>query len=470
MDDHGLQACQINDAGGLPAAGFAPGDTTGFAAWLARQPKERRYRLVFDLADEHVQVESMPRVRGADRRALLARRFATHFGDSPVTWMQSLGRGTDAPHQEKVVLHGLARPAALAPWLDAIGRRGARLEAAGSATLLLGHFAPRTLRLDGSLLLVAFTRCGMRLSHVEQGTVRFTRLVAGIRPAAEDWLHELERTCSYLLAQPDLCSGGLRTIVLDPSPAAGATPHAGDAAADRGPRHVAAAALLPAGSVPAGDDMGAIEVAQLHWLADMPRALRCHMRERSAGAGAAPLPRIVPYGTAAAVAGALVLAAFRWADAAALDREAGTIEARAASLRSELAGIESARGPLPAAAGDLLAVLGRFEREQTRHLPAPVLFSRLASALDAAPGIELDHLSWQREADAEGATDVKLGLRLDDAGPARLDALVDALERQGGRAFQRDVAEAAAMLTGSAADSPPMHAGLRFRFDVDGPQ
>ncbi|MDE2615212.1 MAG: hypothetical protein KGL78_17390, partial [Burkholderiales bacterium] len=78
VDEHGLLACHIDKRGNAlaPACRFAAGDVTGFAAWLARQPGGCRCRLVFDLAGEQIEVESLPRARGADRRALLARRLA----------------------------------------------------------------------------------------------------------------------------------------------------------------------------------------------------------------------------------------------------------------------------------------------------------------------------------------------------------------------------------------------------------
>jgi len=478
LDDHGLHACHLNDTGCTTAARFATGDASGFADWLAQQPGTARYRLVFDLVDEHVEVESVPRVRGADRRALLGRRFAMHFGDSPATWMHALGRNADAPHQEGLVLHGLTRATALTPWLDAIRRSGARLDAVTSATLLLGHFAPRTLRLDGSLLLVSLTRCGMRLSHVDRGVVRFTRLVPGIDAIADGALHEIDRTRAYLCAQPHTRSGELRTVVLAPSATRDLPQHM-STTGEGGIQHIPAISLLPPGMRPAGNDIGAIEAAHLCWLGGMPRALRCRTRSQRTGTDERGLPRPVPYTTAAAVAGALALAAFRWTDAGALEREAAAIEARTASLRSELSRLESARAPLPAAADELLAVMGQLEREQIRPLPAAVVFARVGAALDATPGIELDHLSWKPAPDAADATTVTLGVRTIDAadrptGLAGDDALVaalaDALERQGGRAFQHASAGQAGSATRTAAGPGGSRTDLHFHFRTEGPQ
>lgn len=477
VDDLGLEAWQIAGRNCDRLASFAADDSDAFAHWLGRQPRDQRYRLLVDLADEGMQVDTLPRTRGADRRALIARRFAAHFAGSPITWLHSLGGSTDAPHLERVALHGLARPTALEPWLAVLQRTRVRLDAVCSAALLLGHFAPRALHRRGRLLFVSFGRTGMRLNSTDDDAPHFTRLVPGVSPATGDWLHELGRTRSYLATQHGGAHiGPIHTIVLTSASDAamnGMTARPGADSPDHDLEIVAAATMMPAGGPPPGSGVDAIDAALLQWLARAPRNLHC--RTQLAMRTAEPArPNRIAYGAAAAAfAGGLVIAALRWADAAALDQESAMLEDRTAALRRELAQLDASRPPLPATPAALLAALEQLDHERASRAGARPVFEIVAAALDATAGVELDHLSWQRTRGTGVSTPiaVELRLRLDDAHErpsvhARLDHLSAQLELKGARALERDDARHAArppFAEGDAASAARVR--LRFEFD-----
>lgn len=472
VDEHGLLACHIDKRGNAlaPACRFAAGDVAGFAAWLARQPGGCRCRLVFDLAGEQIEVESLPRARGADRRALLARRLAAHFGRSPVAWTHALGRKTDSPHQEDVVLHGLTSSGALQPWLDVLKDKGARLEALASATSLTAHFAPRALRLDGNLLLVCLGRNGMRLSQVERGVAHFTRLVGHLHALDDEALHEISRTRTYLGTRPRAGEAGLQVVVLDGVAARDPVPDPAD-----GIRRIAAVSLFPDGPGPIAPDADLIEAAHLRWLAQMPRSLSFGTSSSQVSRAGGALPRLLPHATALATTAALAFAAMRWADAAALEREAAAVEARIASQRAELSRFKDARAALPAKAEELLAVIAHIEREQARQLPPAALFARLGAALDAVSGLELDQLSWSPPPEGAPGATITMNLRpaddLDSTSLAETDAAVEALAQalaqRGGRAFERASPAPAGNDGYEGGGRRPPTATLRFRFDAE---
>jgi len=477
VDDHALEAWQMDTPVPIRAAVFAAGDHAAFGHWLARQSKGVRYRLLVDLADEALQLETLPRARGADRRALIVRRFATHFPSSPITWMHGLGTQADGGRFERLVMHGLTRATALEPWLDAIRRSGAQLEAICSATLLLGHFLPRTLNLETPVLLATRHRGGARLTKIADGCAQFSRLLPGIEPFSDSWRHEVERTRAYLATQHSDAGAPPRTIALVDDPE-----HDCPQAPADGIEFVAATALLApaaprlhasatASATACANLAGAgIETVLLRCLARAPARLNC--RTRACPTTPRPsLRRLAALGCSAALAAAgLALAATRFAEAGTLDQAATALEAQSAAQRRETAALHARHGALAAPPEVVLDVLARLEREQAAHAPTRPVFETVAAALDASPGVELDQLSWQRlrSTSASAPIAVELRLHLPPAPAATEDALDRLTDQLAGLGAQAVDSETGIRPTSRGHDGIDDPVTARVRFQLDG--
>lgn len=466
VDDLALEAWQINSSDPVRSATFAAGDHATFGQWLTRQPRRMRYRLLVDLADEGLQIETLPRARGADRRALIARRFASHFPSSPITWMRALGPQADNARLERLVMYGMTRTTALEPWLDTIRHSGVQIEAICSATVLLGHFVSRALHLDTPALLATRHCDGTRLTLIGEGYAQFSRTVPGVTPDSDSWQHEVERTRTYLAGQQTDAGAPLRTIVI-------ADAQDGDRpnSADRGLEFAAAASLLSRRDIrrPASKHAPSIESALVQWLARAPAPLRC----RSAACPTAPGPtprRLAALGGAAAlVALGLSLAMTRWAEAGRLDRAATTLEERTTAQRRELAELRTRHAALAAPPETLLELIARIDREQAAHTPTLPVFALVAEALEATPGVEIDHLAWQRVRSAPAAAAIAVDVHLRVPSEQAHDALArltDQLSSQGAQVLdsETDVAPAPRDLDGVDAAS----VAARIRLQLDG--
>lgn len=404
------------------SAGFGVGAERDFAAWLAGQPARQRYRLLVDLADEGFEIEDIPRVRGADRRALLARRLAHHFLDPSLAAAASLGKLPAAPQLERVLLYGLTRPALLAPWLAALDDAASRLEAVVPAAALLGVLAPPVLRERASFLLVSFARTGTRLSHFDDGRLRFSRLAAGAGALegadAAAWPAEVVRTRSYLAAQTGSTAGAeLPAIVL----ARGTTV---DGTGVAGLRGVDPAKLwrLPAATPAASADD--LTPMLLSALARAPRHITWPAGAFVKSAESSRWRPAIPAAGGAFLAGCLALAAMRWATIDSLAHDSAERERALRSALAEIAELKSKHDALPLPPQTLIDVVAALDREHAAAIDPAGILRAVASRLESVPELQLQRLSWHRAApDApQGSASITLELRAPQEGSRGLPA------------------------------------------------
>ncbi len=416
LDSNGLDAWNMHGRTLARSAEFGAGGDRDFAAWLARQPARQRYRLLVDLAEEGFEIEDIPRVRGADRRALLARRLAHHFPDPSLATASSLGRAPASPHLERVLLHGLTRPGLLAPWLAALCSAAARLEAVIPAAALLGWLAPPALRERGSFLLVNFGRSGTRLSHFDCARLRFSRLAGGTggREGAgtADWPTEVVRTRNYVAAQAGRPAGAeLAVIVLARDTAVGNTEIAGLRCADP-----AGLWRLPASTPPAAE--ADLTPTLLRALARAPLRIGWPAGESTGSVASQRWRLAIPAVGGAFFAGCLAIAATRWATVDTLTQEGAERERALHAARREIAQLELKHAALPLPPQALIDVVAALDHEHSASIDPADILRAVASRLESLPALQLDRLSWRRAApDATpGSTGVVLELR-----PARDD-------------------------------------------------
>jgi hypothetical protein len=210
IDALGLEAWQMHGEALVRVAGFGPGEATALQTWLAGRTRRTPCRILVNLADEAYETEDLPCVRGADRKALIARRTVAWFPHPEFARAWSLGPVPEGRKGfERFLFAGLERSDELRPWVDAVRTSGARITrlipAANLIPAVLAATPGHPGATAGPQLVAGFGRAGLRITLVAGGRVHFSRLVGRctLADAAQSpaWLQEIERTRDYLLAQ-----------------------------------------------------------------------------------------------------------------------------------------------------------------------------------------------------------------------------------------------------------------------------
>lgn len=223
IDALGMQVWQVHAHAYACRARFGPGECAALATWLATRGAAGPCRILVNLAEETYAFEDLPRLRGRDRSALLARRSATWSPHPEFAQHWSLGAPPDGrAGTERIVFTGLERTDALLPWLEVI--RASRLRV--TRLVPAGRLLPRVVdtatahlpERQDPRLVAGFTRAGLRVSLVARGALHFSRLVerCTLEAARQSpaWLEEIARTRSYLIAQRRLSAAHAAPVVV----------------------------------------------------------------------------------------------------------------------------------------------------------------------------------------------------------------------------------------------------------------
>ncbi len=227
----GLQVLRFARGGCRVEAGFAIDDGQGgdaglpaFAAWVERA-RPRAVQVLVDTVDEELHLETLPRVRRADRDILIRKRLVQRFGESEFTTWLPYRRG--APHGRRVrgapvelVIAGLRANATLAPWLDRLLRARVPVTAIHSPALLAPTLGA-AVHPGATALVVSCHPAGLRQTLLVDGGARFSRLASAPgRVDAAAVGAEVQRTFQYLLmsqliSRDAMREGAIRVWVVD---------------------------------------------------------------------------------------------------------------------------------------------------------------------------------------------------------------------------------------------------------------
>lgn len=151
------------DAAGLEA----------FGAYLA-QHRGCVFSLLADVSEEGFQAEDIPFTSGKDRKAIITRKLAQFFYNTPLSAAISHGRLKTGRRDEHLLMMALTRPQHFEPWLDLMQEMQTIL--AGIYTL--PQVTQRLVPADAppQLLLITQTHAGLRQTYFAERQLRFSRL------------------------------------------------------------------------------------------------------------------------------------------------------------------------------------------------------------------------------------------------------------------------------------------------------
>ena len=130
-----------------------------------------------DLAEEDFRLDTIPHVGARDRDAVMARKLAQMFRNTPYRHAQLQGREADGRRDDRVLYTSIANPEVLRPWLDSIERLKVPLAGIYSAAVFSSVLLEELDLLFPHALLVTFTPGeAMRQTYFRDREMKFSRL------------------------------------------------------------------------------------------------------------------------------------------------------------------------------------------------------------------------------------------------------------------------------------------------------
>lgn len=201
--------------GDLSASFLFDANTEGrefFARYLREAPNVPMYVLV-DVFEEEFRVETIPHVFGGDREAIVARKKARLFRDTPYFHCVVQGRQAEGRRDDQVLMSAITNPPLLDPWLQLLDQNKVPVAAVTSVPM----FSTRLLKLlpevtgRNVMLISLHSISGLRQTFIQDGQFKMSRLVQLPRYGTEPYFphirEEVEKIRRYLnslrLATPD---------------------------------------------------------------------------------------------------------------------------------------------------------------------------------------------------------------------------------------------------------------------------
>lgn len=133
--------------------------------------------LFVDIADEDFRLDAIPHVGARDRSAILARKLAQIFRNTPYRHAEMQGRESDGRKDDRVLYTAVTNPEALRPWVELVDRLRVPLEGIYSAAVFSAVLLEELDLAYPHTLLVTFTPGeAMRQTYFKNNEIKFSRL------------------------------------------------------------------------------------------------------------------------------------------------------------------------------------------------------------------------------------------------------------------------------------------------------
>jgi hypothetical protein len=370
----------------------------------------RPVAIAVDTVDEVYRQDILPRARGADRREMTERRLRQlihHSAYRAALRQKSLSDliipdPLQKRRQERYLMMGLTNAEIVRPWLDIMHVRGSHLAGIWLLPALAIPLARQFKLTDSRLLLVSEQTGGLRLTYLEQGELRFSRLApvdsSQYDNPLEGYAEEIERTRQALVGQRLLArSEPLRTLLLDPLNTLAQLHALLPESAGFQCESILRSQLLDTLKLPPTLLAESSDALYLKLLPEAPQSANLMTREQHAVTHLHWLRRGFLFVTAAWTSLALIASALLWLDTWRLEQSAD--QAQQASMQNL-----AKEGQLLAAAGGKQALEQRRDAVEAWHHiarleqdPAP-LFELIQRTGKQIGNLQIRQLTWSSNA------------------------------------------------------------------------
>lgn len=371
--------------------------------------------LVVDTVDEDYRSDILPHVQGRARDELLARKLKQVFRNARFMGAWRQARETTGRRDDRYLLAALTDADWLTPWLSILHREQVPLAGITPLALACQHMLHK-LRLQEPHTLLAYRlNNSLRLSYYHDGLLRFSRLIGGDTPTQlpSNAADEISKTQLYLTGQRILPrEARLHVLLLDPSGQLDSAQAPLNADPAFSARQIDLATLARALRIPDNFLAATPEIAPLAAIADEsvqlnlapPELLRHHTEYRWRRGLHAAAGLIALFGVG-------ITAAY-WLHAQDLNEQTGQLNQQQNQLDARYQAI-ARTFPTQAASPEQLAQTVSLARQL--KLPEPDAHGAMVAisqAMQAAPLIRLDSLSWSNTTDPAGPATLTLDAAL----------------------------------------------------------
>jgi hypothetical protein len=205
----------------LSRAASFDNDDTGralFGAYL-EQAEAVPSQLLVDVIEEDFQRDGAPHVGGRARAALVERRLASLYRDTPFRHAQLQGRDKEGRKDDRYLFNALTNPELPRAWLAVLQKHAVPLVGMYSLASLSQLLFDKLKLGTGPVLLVSHQSSGLRQSFFHEGALRFSRLTPLFDHAperlAETFRIETAKTRQFMASTRLLARGAqVRLVVL----------------------------------------------------------------------------------------------------------------------------------------------------------------------------------------------------------------------------------------------------------------
>lgn len=379
-----------------------------FSNYLSECSSSHFY-LLANVAEEGHVLETIPFLQGSDRKSLIARKIGQHFLGSSLAAATSLGYEKTVRKNEKLLIHALTNPAYFEPWLRRLHLAGAPLAGIYTVAQLCGVLLKKLAYGKGRCLLLTRQDHSIRETYLIDGATIFSRMVpladSSIAGIANSLASEAGKLQQYLIGQRLVGRNETLPVFIVSHPQGihtieKALPQHNQLQFVLLDSHQAAHALklntLPPDS--------RSEFLFLHLLAKAPPNQQLASEEHRHDFRLSQIHQALFSIGAIVLLGGLLLSAKDIYRAHVLKQELQTLISSEAELDQRYRDI-SATFPKTELDNETLGDLThRYQQlKAQQHHPASA-FKALSQALDRAPEIELDELSWKIESPKSTST------------------------------------------------------------------
>lgn len=370
-----------------------------FATYL-EQRKKSIFALLANVAEEGFQIETMPFLQGADRKAIINRRLGQLFFNATLTASLSLGHEKSRRKDERVMLAALTNTPFFTPWLQAINKAGVALSGLYSLPLLGPSLLKKLGIAEERCLLLTVQDQSIRQSYFEKGELHFSRLTtlhnSSIGGIAQAFATEALKLQQYLASQRLIGRSQPITAHIIAHPAALRAIEASCADTD----------------TLSFDILNTEDCAKKIGLKTQPLDTHCESLFIHLLAAAPPPTQFADdtqrhdfhlwqirkalYGIgAAALLSCLLFAGKQLYDAREIRQQAESLTTEATQARQRYNDIVKTFPPIPTNNETLRRVINRYSELEKKTASPEGLYQEISRALQAAPQVELDSIDWK---------------------------------------------------------------------------
>jgi hypothetical protein len=173
-----------------------------FERYLRETPNIPMYVLI-DVFEEEFKRDTAPHVFGADRAAIIERKKARLFRDTPYYHAKVQGRDAEGRKDDQLLLSAITNPKMISSWIELLEAHKVPVAGIYSVPLLtesLVKILPE--QMENSLIVSIQSISGLRQTFVQKGQLRVSRLVQlpryGTEPYAPHIRDEVDKIKRYL--------------------------------------------------------------------------------------------------------------------------------------------------------------------------------------------------------------------------------------------------------------------------------